>query len=242
MLSFVKEHFAPKKAEKTAVFGPPDPVSGQPVYRYALGRTWDWSLPRLHVVMVNPSVADAENDDPTIQRLTGFARRWGYGGLGVINLFALISPDPKALDTHEDPVGSGNRAMVEHVLHVAAKERRPVLAAWGNNGARQRADQHFIAKARAAGVEMICLGLTQHGHPKHPLARGEHRVPDDAEPVPFNPPELGAVTIGAMTIPLLTDGRPACVRCDGAGRLSAEDQCRRCLGTGAQPSPFGEPS
>ena len=30
-----------------------------------------------------------------------------------------------------------------------------------------------------------CLGLTKSGMPKHPLARGQHRVPDGAQPQPW---------------------------------------------------------
>ncbi|PZQ59250.1 MAG: hypothetical protein DI570_16450 [Phenylobacterium zucineum] len=241
MLSFVQEHFARARNDNVAIFSQPDPHEGRPLYRYFLGRTWDWALPRQYVVMVNPSSADADQDDPTIARLTGFAKRWGCGGLGVINLFALISPDPKALDGHADPRGQENHAYREHVFNQVEKSGRPLLVAWGNNGSRLTADRQFIQRAKVGRVPLICLGLTQHGHPKHPLARGEHRIPDDFDPIPFEPPWWGSVTIGAETVPLHPDGRPACGRCNGVGRLNSEAAaCWRCGGSGEHPNPFGE--
>jgi hypothetical protein len=64
------------------------------LYRYRLTRTWDavrWSAA---FVMLNPSTADAVDDDPTIKRCVGFAKRWGCGGIVVANLFAFRSADP----------------------------------------------------------------------------------------------------------------------------------------------------
>jgi hypothetical protein len=160
-------------------------ISDCGAYRYDLQRWWvDGSQP-LCVVMVNPSMADADIDDPTILRLMGFARRWGYGGLIVRNLFALRSPSPDVLDAAEDPVGPENDFKLSALLRNCVHFGLPVLAAWGANGARMRRDEAFIMQAREARVPLICLGLTKDGHPKHPLARGQHRVPDDFQPIPF---------------------------------------------------------
>src|SRR5262245_19133112 len=78
------------------------------LYRYWLTRTWDNSLRRVCWVMLNPSTADAEQDDPTIRRCVGFARSWGAGGIIVVNLFAFRASDPKALLRAADPVGPDN--------------------------------------------------------------------------------------------------------------------------------------
>ena len=56
-------------------------------YRYRLTRRWG-DGGAVAFVMLNPSTADAEKDDPTIRRCIGFAREWRFGRLIVVNLFA----------------------------------------------------------------------------------------------------------------------------------------------------------
>lgn len=77
-------------------------------YRYLLSRDWESGLQRLVFIGLNPSTADAEIDDPTIRRLIGFSKAWGYGGFDIVNLFALRSKDPKMLCDHDDPIGPLN--------------------------------------------------------------------------------------------------------------------------------------
>ena len=61
-------------------------------YRYLLWREWNAKLPRLLWILLNPSTADERVDDPTLRRVLGFSRSYGFGGLEVVNLFALRSP------------------------------------------------------------------------------------------------------------------------------------------------------
>ena len=65
-------------------------------YRWSLGRRWAEG-PCLAWLMLNPSRADAEGDDPTLMRVTAFSRRWGYGSLRVVNLYPFRSPHPRAV-------------------------------------------------------------------------------------------------------------------------------------------------
>ncbi len=73
-------------------------------YRYRLTRRWG-DGPLLSFIMLNPSTADAEVDDPTIRRCMGFARRDGYGGIVVGNLYAFRTTKPKALFAADNPLG-----------------------------------------------------------------------------------------------------------------------------------------
>ena len=77
-------------------------------YRYGLWRIWNWQLPNAVFIMLNPSTADAETDDPTIRRCVGFARSWDLGGVHIANLFALRASDPGELANAQDPIGSAN--------------------------------------------------------------------------------------------------------------------------------------
>jgi hypothetical protein len=141
-------------------------------YRYWLTRTWDDARPPLAVVGLNPSTADAEQDDPTIRRCMGFAWAWGHGGLVMLNLFALRSTDPKGLRRAFDPVGPANDA----TLLEATKGRR-VLCAWGAHGTYCDRNRRVLdlfndmdmADGADAARDLVCLGTTQDGHPRHPL-------------------------------------------------------------------------
>jgi len=131
-------------------------------YRYELTRSWDAKRPELLVVMLNPSTADALEDDPTIRRVVRFADDHGYGELRVMNLYALRSPDPADLWRH-DAVGPENDARLRARLHVGVGPG--VLAAWGcTQWARSRAP-----KVLPMHRGWLCLGTTKDGSPRHPL-------------------------------------------------------------------------
>lgn len=134
-------------------------------YRYRLWRRWSTCYPPAVFVMLNPSTADASNLDPTCRRCVGFAREWGYGGIEVVNLFALRSTDPSALYGAADPVGPENDAAI-----VEAALLGPVVAAWGVHGALNRRGREVAALLRRElGKPLLCLGVTVRGEPRHPL-------------------------------------------------------------------------
>ena len=136
-------------------------------YRYALSRPGDLAKPQKRAalfVMLNPSTADAEKDDPTIRRCRGFARLWGCDGLTVANLYALRSTDPKALWSHPDPVG---RDTDWHLAMLVALHSE-IVCAWGANARQDRVDQ-VVSVLSSVGANLMCLGTTKAGAPKHPL-------------------------------------------------------------------------
>jgi hypothetical protein len=136
-------------------------------YRYRLWRNWERALPSVVWVMLNPSTADARLDDLTLTKCQGFARRWGFGGVVVVNLYAWRETDPAKLVAHAaagvDVVGPDND---EHLRAVLAGAHL-VVCAWG---------AHPIARARVAAVLAMvpenvaceCLGRTVEGAPRHP--------------------------------------------------------------------------
>lgn len=134
-------------------------------YRYSLSRIWDIELPTLSWCMLNPSTADAVQDDPTVRKCVGFARRWGFGSIHVVNLFAWRATDPRELDAVEDPVGPDADRWIQRAF------RCPVVVAWGAGLPRrcERTAQRIALVREAAGASATCLGLTKAGEPRHPL-------------------------------------------------------------------------
>jgi hypothetical protein len=146
-------------------------------YRWWLQRVWAPERPRLLFLGLNPSLADAQRDDPTLRRILGFARRWGYGAVEVLNLFARVSASPGHLRRCDDPVGPENDAWLAGRLGLGGQQPAVVWLAWGNQGARQQRDQQVLAVLAAAAVPMAAIALTQAGQPRHPLyAPGDARL------------------------------------------------------------------
>lgn len=133
-------------------------------YRYTLTRAWD-ERPPLVFVMLNPSRADAEVDDPTMRRCIGFAQRLGFGGMTALNLFAWRTAHPAELKAAADPVGPDND------LHLGAafSSGGTIVAAWGVHGAHLGREGICRQLARDCGSRLSSLGLTKGGYPRHPL-------------------------------------------------------------------------
>lgn len=134
-------------------------------HRYLLTRIWDPAVPPVVFLMLNPSTADALEDDPTIRRCTSFARREGAGGLIVVNLFALRSTDPRALNDHPDPVGRHNDRFIRQAVSMGSK----VICAWGAAPGAGERGREVAMQLAGCGVPLYCLGTTSLGQPRHPL-------------------------------------------------------------------------
>lgn len=138
-------------------------------YRYALWRVWDREAPPMPVCMLNPSTADAMTDDPTIRRVVGFAKREGFGGILVVNLFPLRATDPaELLDAADRTGGIDGEAVHVAIADYAAQIMRPMLVGWGALHPRLTA-QFVVGHFRSRGAHLVCLGKTKGGHPRHPL-------------------------------------------------------------------------
>ncbi len=146
-------------ASKDAVFSP----SG--LYRYRLSRIWEPTKPPLVWIMLNPSTADAEIDDPTIRRCMSFSRREGAGSMEVLNLFALRSTDPAALLSAADPIGPDN----DHWIAEVTRGQDRVVCAWGAYGYLLDRGREVVRRLRDREIPMQTFGLTVHRQPKHPL-------------------------------------------------------------------------
>ena len=145
-------------------------------YRYTLTREGLGGRGTVCWLMLNPSTADADVNDPTIRRCIDFTQRWGYGKLLVLNLYAYRATDPAELLRCADPCGPDN----DRVITELAPACDLTVCAWG---------AHPMAPPRARAVEELlgpdvplwCLSWTKEGEPRHPLY-----LPAALDPEPYN--------------------------------------------------------
>jgi len=149
------------------------------VYRYRLWRRWDETAMPLMFLLLNPSTANEFEDDPTVARCIKRARRMGFGGVEVCNLYARRSTDPDLL-YNLDPrlsIGPDN----ESEIFAASQICSSIICGWGTHGKKVNKSwpdqvREIIKSNRAVSA----LGFNEDGSPKHPLYLGYN-----IEPVPF---------------------------------------------------------
>jgi hypothetical protein len=149
-------------------------------YRYRLWRVWDEEADQIGWVMLNPSIAGASHDDPTIRRCLGFARRWGFGSIDIVNLYAFRATRPKmvlaAIKKYGEPYAIGPRA--DENIVSACGRCKTMIVAWGTqNFALERAEA-VASLLRAHHPNVLCLGRTEGGQPRHPLYLPNNTVPE----------------------------------------------------------------
>ena len=149
-----------------------DPITGAGAvfsrcgrYRYLLWRRPVRGVPFMGLGMLNPSTADHERNDPTVNRGMALAIRARLSGPLVWNLFALRATRPAILKADRLPVGLYNDAAIDLALLLADH----TIAAWGAHGAYRDRDRAVLQRCVAASADMRALKFTKHGHPAHPL-------------------------------------------------------------------------
>ena len=148
-------------------------ISEDGLYRYKLGRLWNSKKGVIGWLMLNPSTADANIDDPTIRKCIGFSERWGYGEIQVVNLWAYRSTDPKKLLEIHDPFGPKNWEHIDYVCSFCDT----IVAAWGNEVIIRRLNKNGLSafdtvnqiRFRHPHLAIKCLGKSNNGNPYHPL-------------------------------------------------------------------------
>lgn len=142
-------------------------------YRYKLIRQWkesDESKGYVNFVMLNPSTADANEDDPTVLKCVAFAKHWGYGGIIITNAFAFRTSKTAILFDNQsrgiDNVGPEN---YEYIKDAKEKSDKIVLG-WGDTIAVDVKQLKEIL-----GSDVYCLGEpTKKGNPRHPNPQMQH--------------------------------------------------------------------
>jgi hypothetical protein len=150
--------------------------SGDSKYRYTLFRERAEGSGTVNFIMLNPSTADAQANDPTVERCQRRAWAMGYKRLVVTNIFALRSTDPKNLYSEVDPVGLDNDYWLVQVALTSDK----VVCAWGSHGNYRDRGGLVERMLREQHIDLWQLRLTKKGEPSHPLY-----IPYNEEPKPW---------------------------------------------------------
>ena len=136
-------------------------------YRYELHREWDKKKGKVLFIMLNPSTACGVSDDLTTIRCINFAKKWGYGGIMIGNIYPFRAKRPKDLRKWTNNCGKEEyKALFENMdcVRDMAVDAEIIVCAWGCNypGIPKWIDEmnyglHYL--------ELCKDGLT----PKHPL-------------------------------------------------------------------------
>ncbi|MDE1914682.1 MAG: DUF1643 domain-containing protein [Sphingomonadales bacterium] len=160
--------------------------------RWTLTRKWGAGLTAC-VIGHNPSTADGTKDDPTSRWWNAWFQRFGFGGYVAVNLYPWRSANPADVYARVDGIDRGDWAARDE-LYLSnlgmvvdhAKRADQVFVCWGAI-ARECLwlDQVIeeIQTGEAPYPDLWCWGKTDSGAPKHPLARGKHRIPADQKPI-----------------------------------------------------------
>lgn len=147
-------------------------------FRFRLGRTWDIEKPPVMFIGLNPSTATHLTNDRTVARCTLDAKRWGYGGLFMMNVFPYRATKPQAMRAFyknrfmchealaEDSFSENTRQIVE-----VSNGCTMIICAWGNHGKFLNGGRNLVEILHGFGKgELLnCYRITKQGEPEHPL-------------------------------------------------------------------------
>ncbi len=133
-------------------------------YRYELTRSWG-SGKMLGFVMLNPSTANEETNDPTVCRCIGFAKAWGYETVKIVNLFAVVSSDPSVLHNEPDILQPDEEPYLNRLAVFASQ----IIAGWGTWGSYYPKRISQVIEIMTNCRDLYCFGWTKGGQPRHPL-------------------------------------------------------------------------
>jgi len=136
--------------------------------RYSLSRVWEHKAKMVNFICLNPSTADAKNDDATVKKLIKFAKAWGCGGIKITNLFSVRSTNPDTIRYFPFKTDLDNNTYIESAAHTCDM----IVFAWGNHGGLQglemirRFDSGDLKRYR---YKCYFLKKNKSGVPAHPL-------------------------------------------------------------------------
>lgn len=134
-------------------------------HRLKFSCKWDDNLPKCLYIMLNPSTADLEQSDPTIDKCIKIAKHNNYGSITIVNLFSLRTPKPEELLDAEIRTIPKNLEIIKEAID----ETDRIVAAWGEKGTWFNANYPILKYMQDSGKKLYYLESNRYGWPKHPL-------------------------------------------------------------------------
>lgn len=166
-----------------------DDVQGSAVFsddgrfRWRLDRWWANGL-RVLICGCNPSKAGATENDPTIIHTIKLIRTLGYPGFTMVNWSPYIATNPQDLREWREQSSESVQVEPKNVGYVGrlANSSAASVVAWGNLVPLIPSTDFMLYALSCGGrVPLMCFGTTKGGAPKHPMARGKHRIDPGTE-------------------------------------------------------------
>ncbi|MBX5238646.1 DUF1643 domain-containing protein [Rhizobium sp. NLR22b] len=160
--------------------------------RLTLSRWWGGG-PRACVIGCNPSTADAKKDDQTSIWWNKWFHTNGFGGYDAVNLYPFCSSSPAECRRIVSTIEGGAWDVRDdlhfvNLPHVVAKAKAAaqVFVCWGAIAWDMDWINHVVEEIQSGEApypDLWCWGRTSSGAPKHPMARGPHRIQADQKAI-----------------------------------------------------------
>lgn len=165
-----------------------DALKDDPTMWRMMGFSYRWGFGSLVVTNLYPFISSSQE-----------AMRTWRAGWGGSDWHSLVEADGRGWEADKSALNAWLRNM--DIVRDVIRQTEVHVAAWGN-GADDEDVKNFLDEVSwdydvigppkyrltvddcggsRVPIEWKCIGLTGSGAPTHPLARGQHRVPDDAQ-------------------------------------------------------------
>lgn len=88
----------------------------------------------------------------------------GFGGFYMLNLFGIVSTDPKILVSHPDPIGEN-----DVYLKATIDQVNTVVCCWGSFKEAYKSGRAMQVMEMIPDHKQFCLRISKQGRPWHPL-------------------------------------------------------------------------
>lgn len=151
-------------------------------FRYTLIRNFKCGNGTLTFILLNPSTANEEFNDPTIARCENRTIAMGFKQMVITNIYPFRATNPKEMFASK--VARGEKSKIKSLIYKnneaivsQAKKSKLVICAWGCHAQSESTADEVKEILDANKIKLHVLELSKGGRPKHPLYLKNDLVP-----------------------------------------------------------------